>query len=162
MKKVSWLVSSALIAVSAPALLAQQQKSKLTPITDVSIEHTACFGTCPVYKIILHQDNTATFIGQRDTDRIGTYKANIGSFIRLQKAVQDHGFFGLKDHYSSGITDQPHVITTVLQSGHPKTVDNDGDSGPQKLWELDAMIDGIAAQAHWTRISNSTTYPKTH
>lgn len=162
MKKFGWPMSAILIALSAVGLLAQQPKSKPTPITDVSIEHTACFGTCPVYKIILHQDNTATFIGQKYTDRIGTYKANVGPFVRLSKSVQDHGFFGLSEHYSSGVTDQAHVITTVSQGGRLKTVENEGNAGPQGLWELQAIIDGAAAQAHWMKISDSTTYPKTH
>lgn len=73
--------------------------------------------------------------------------------------MQDHGFAGLHDDYSTRTTDQETVITTVLQGGRRKIVANYGDAGPQNLWEVQTLIDGAVAQAHWSKVSDSKTYP---
>lgn len=128
-------------------------------ITEITVEHTGCYGPCPIYKVIVHQDGTATFIGQQYVERIGTYKASYVPFKRLAQAMQDRGFAGLHDDYSTGTTDQETVITTVLQGGRRKTVENYGDAGPQNLWEIQTLIDGAVAQAHWRKVSDSKAYP---
>lgn len=159
-KKSWWFTGLAVCAVLA-LLLAQQRRSVAAAdaITEITVEHTACHGFCPVYKLILRRDGTATCIGVQHTDRIGRYKAEIGPFDRLARAVEARGFFGLRDTYQRRVTDQAHVITSVVRGGRRKTVDNYADAGPQALWEIQAMTDGLAAGAHWRKVGPSTAYP---
>lgn len=161
MRKVYWLVGIALLALSACVVFVHRQKQTQESITEISIEHTRCYGTCPIYKIILRPDNTAIYIGQKYSDRIGTYKADIYQFSRISQAVREDGFFALRDSYTEAVTDQPSVITTVAQGKRRKVVDNHGDTGPQKLWEIQTLIDGAVAQARWTKVSSNTAYPGT-
>ena len=122
-------------------------------ITEVSIERTACYGPCPVYKVTLRREGTATFVGSSHVDRIGTYKANFGGFDRLAQAIERRDYRHFKDHYTAPVTDLPHTITTVVQAGRHKTVD-DYVNGPQGLWEIETLIDGAVAQAHWRKINS--------
>src|SRR5437868_598498 len=43
------------------------------PITEISFERTPCFGTCPVDKLVLRADGTATYTGTRYVERMGEY-----------------------------------------------------------------------------------------
>ncbi len=129
-------------------------------ISEVTILHTGCFGTCPVYELTLRRDGTATYVGSNHVAKVGTYTASIGAarFDHLARAITLHGFNRFKPNYTISITDQSHVITTVVQGGHRKTVDNYADTGPQPLWEIQFIIDGVVAEAQWKKVSNSTDF----
>ena len=43
----------------------------------ITLERTACFGTCPMYKVTIASDGAVTFQGQRFTKTIGTAKGKI-------------------------------------------------------------------------------------
>ena len=84
-------------------------------ITEISLERTPCFGTCPVDTITLHPDGTADYFGKMNVARIGHYKGrfNQDDFARLSKLLTDRKFFDFQAGYWPGITDQPGVATTV-------------------------------------------------
>ena len=42
-------------------------------ITEIRLERTPCFGSCPVDEVILRPDGSATYIGKRFVKRIGRY-----------------------------------------------------------------------------------------
>ncbi len=159
MKKVGYVLGVMFLVLGAVGLFASLRKSQAGAITEISVEHTPCYGRCPVYKVILRGNNQAIFIGVSNTDRIGTYKADVGGYDRLAQAISRKGFFQLQNRYAARVTDQSTVITSVLRGGRRKAVSNYGNAGPQELWEVQTMIDGIVAQAHWTKVGASTTYP---
>ena len=43
------------------------------PLTEISLERTPCFGSCPVDKVVLRPDGTATYIGRRFVERVVNY-----------------------------------------------------------------------------------------
>lgn len=137
----------------------QQSAQAQNAISEVSVEHTGCYGTCPVYKVTLRRDGSATFIGSRYVEKIGTYKAQFGGFDHLTKALEQRDYWRFKSRYAYPITDQSTTITTVVQSGRRKTVEDYADAGPQKLWEIETLIDGAVAEVHWKKVNNSTAYP---
>ena len=135
-----------------------QQNVQAKSISEISIEHTRCYGTCPVYKLTLRSDGTATFVGVAYVDKVGTYTAEFGGIDRLAQSIVQHRFQHFSTRYTSSITDMPHTITTVVSGGRRKTVDDYADTGPQALWEVETMIDGVVAQAQWKKVSNSTDF----
>src|ERR671921_1467141 len=86
-------------------------------ITEISLERTPCFGSCPVDKVVLRPDGTATYIGRRFVERMGTYEGKFaeGDFERLAGLMQAMKFFGMEDRYDRPITDHPSVITTAVR-----------------------------------------------
>ena len=148
-----------LVFVGIVCAFARQPNAKSqNAVTEVSIEHTACYGQCPMYKLTLRHDGTATFVGVRNVSKIGTYTAYVGSFNQLVQAVEHRGFQRFQPDCTSGVTDLPHTITTVVQPGHRKTVASDIVGEPQALWEIQTLIDGTVAEAHWKKISSRTDY----
>lgn len=126
-------------------------------ITEITLERTACFGFCPIYKLILRSDGTATYIVMRFVERQGTYKAYSSGFEHLAKIIEARRYFSFRDRYTEPVTDLPSAITSVVRNGKRKTVENYGNFGPIELWEIETLIDGVIANARWEKVSDSTT-----
>ncbi|MCI0516543.1 MAG: DUF6438 domain-containing protein, partial [Woeseiaceae bacterium] len=43
----------------------------------ITLERTACYGTCPMYKVTIASEGAVTFEGQRFTKTIGTAKGKM-------------------------------------------------------------------------------------
>ena len=122
-------------------------------ITEISLERTPCFGSCPVDKVVLRRDGTATYIGRRFVERMGTHEGKFakGDFERLAKLMQSMDFFGMEDRYDRPITDHPSVITTAVRGGETKRVVNYADAGPVELWGIEKAIRGVVAEVEWRK-----------
>ena len=157
-----FISSSVGFAVMPQQLHALPQPTIINPlsqpaITEITLERTACFGFCPIYKVILRSDNTATYIGMKFVERQGTYKAYISGFEHLAKIIEARRYFSLRDRYTEPISDMPSAITSVVRNGKRKTIDNYGNSGPIELWEIENLIDGLIANVRWEKVSDTTT-----
>lgn len=123
-------------------------------ITEVTLERTACFGPCPIYKVTLRRDGTATYEGQQFVERKGTYNGTIYGFERLAQLIESRGYFNLKENYTINATDLPSALTSVVRAGRRKTITNYGDQGPVELWGIETAIDGIVANTKWQKVSD--------
>jgi hypothetical protein len=155
----TWIGLIAVLLVStglAWAFAKQPNAEAQSAITEVGVEHTGCYGPCPVYKLTIRSNGTATFVGFSNVSKIGTYTAYVGSFNRLVQAIKHRGFQRFQPDYTSGVTDLPHAVTTVVQGDHRKTVVTDIVGEPQALWEIQTLIDGAVAEAHWKKVGSIT------
>lgn len=120
-------------------------------ITEVGIERTGCFGTCPAYTCIAKVDGSVRYKGGEYAPRQGEFTSEIHGpyFHGLAQFIKDSGFMDLEDAYRVEITDLPTVYTMVVMNGERKIVRNYGNSGPSKLWAIEALIDDLCAQADW-------------
>jgi hypothetical protein len=140
----------AVVALVACAASAAQKAS----ITEISLQRTECFGTCPVYELVLRADGTATFHGGKNAQLPGdwTGKLKTQDFTELTGLVETIGFFGLKDHYEAPVTDSPMAITSVARGAVRKRISNYAASGPLALSGLEAAIDIVASRTEWEKV----------
>src|SRR5258708_3948269 len=70
-------------------------------ISEITLERTACFGTCPVYKVTLYSDGKVAYEGKEFVKEVGERSGKISAadFQRLGQQAQQIGFFDLKDKY---------------------------------------------------------------
>jgi hypothetical protein len=137
-----------IIAVACSAQTARAQDKD--QITEVTLERTACFGTCPAYKVTLRSDGTIIYEGREFVEMKGTYKGEVYAFDRLARFILAQGFFNLKDDYSINATDLPSAITSVVRGGKRKKVLDYGGAGPLELWGIEMAIDGVLKNAKLT------------
>lgn len=155
-----FIIISAVLFITAFAGLAQKQKSvtqdvkNQSQITEITLERTACFGTCPIYKVTLKRDGTATYVGKQFVERTGTYSGKFYGFERLAQLIESRGYFDLKDNYTINATDLPSTVTSVVRAGRRKTITNYGDTGPVELWGIEQAIDGVLANTKWEKVSD--------
>ena len=123
-------------------------------ISEMTLERTPCFGTCPAYRVTLRRDGTATYVGLEYVERKGTYSGKFYGFERLAQLIEARGFFDLKDNYAINATDLPSTITSVVRAGRRKTVNNYGGAGPLELWGIEEAIDGVVSNTKWQKVSD--------
>jgi acetamidase/formamidase len=130
----------------------------------ITLERTACFGTCPMYQVTVTSDGTVTFNGERFTKTTGVAKGKISreSFRQLVAEFEKINYFALPDAYAPGtpvcpqrITDMPSANTSIRLKGKAKSVAHYygcGDSGPLvKLTALEKKIDEVAGTQKWIK-----------
>jgi hypothetical protein len=131
-----------------------------TAIDTITLERTACFGTCPVYKLIVRRNGTVSYDGKQFVKVSGQRSRRISRarFQQLAREIEKINFFSFKDEYLSKampdgsirvVTDLPTTITTVQTGAVRKTVRNYyGD--PPELAQLETLIDKLTESARWT------------
>src|SRR5215467_173822 len=79
----------------------------------ITLERTACFGTCPVYRLTIKSDGSVTFEGERFTKTTGiaTGKISPGDFHSLVNEFEKINYFSLADAYTPGTKECSRRIT---------------------------------------------------
>ena len=120
----------------------------------ITMERTACHGTCPIYKLAIRGDGTVTYEGQDFVQVKGQQTASLSpaQIQELVSAFEQASFFTLMDYTHVNTTDSPTVITSITLNGRSKTVNHYyGDSSaPQALFDLESKIDEITNSNQWT------------
>ena len=117
----------------------------------ISLQRTACFGQCPVYKVEIFKDGTVKYKGTAYIKKRGQHEAVATmSFIKSvqQKAVVIN-YMALSDKYPQGdnmITDIPSTISYIRIGEEGKMIINNFDAPKEliafELW-LEKEIDGL-------------------
>ncbi|NJR65725.1 MAG: hypothetical protein HC772_10975 [Leptolyngbyaceae cyanobacterium CRU_2_3] len=124
----------------------------------ISLERTACFGTCPIYQLTVYGDGRVTYEGRAFVSVQGRQTAQISpaQVQQLVQAVEAAQFFSLADQYTTDATDLPGAWTSVTLNGQSKRIWHYGatghsglDNAPRSLTELEQAIDTIANSQQW-------------
>ena len=110
----------------------------------ISLQRTACFGTCPIYKIEIFSDGSSIYTGTRFVENIGVTKFSLSETqLNLILTQADTiGFRNMKEEYSEPISDLP---TTFIQIKDKKIRDYTG--APKTLKNLENLIDQLYQKA---------------
>ncbi|MFZ2869809.1 DUF6438 domain-containing protein, partial [Zavarzinia sp.] len=122
--------------------------------TEISIEHTACFGACPIYTVTIGGDGRVTYDGGFNVAFAGRVEERVdpvavAALIEQFRAAQ---FFGLEDRYAAGVTDLPSTVLRLRLGKTEKTVvDYAGlyDGMPPSVIELERAVETLARSARW-------------
>jgi hypothetical protein len=109
----------------------------------ITLQRTACFGTCPIYKIEIYSDGSGTYTGTRFVENIGITEFNLSetNLNLILSQAEAIGFSNMKDEYSEPISDLP---TTFIQIKDKRIRDYVG--APKTLKNLEKLIDQIYLQ----------------
>ena len=126
----------------------------------ITLQRTACFGTCPIYKLTVHGDGRVEYEGEQFVAVEGTQTATItvDQVKALVAAIEQANYFTLPSNYSAPVTDLPTTITSVTFNRQTKTIENYGgcfgdfagaDKAPQALCDFEKLIDTVTNSAQW-------------
>ncbi len=145
-------------AVSPPT---EDSAAQLAVKPAITLERTACFGGCPVYRLWVSPTGEVTYEGKAHVRRLGPAKGTIpkqrleGLLTELEKA----GYFSFASRYTANepacgryATDSPSVITSVTLGGRTKRIEHDYGCGgaPGALVVLERRIDEVVGSGQWT------------
>lgn len=150
-------ISAIFLLLLAPCN-SQQKLGSAEDYNKVLIQYaeTPCFGECPVYQMELNGATmTATFKGQANTSKIGTYTKPISNteFARFMEALDKADFNKLDDEYLGRVPDFPIKEITVTKNGKIKKV-RDRSEAPPALGELEQVFKNFANTDGWEKQEN--------
>ena len=154
------LFATIVLTLISALAAAAQTPSPADQITEVTLERTACFGSCPAYKVTLRRDGTIIYEGKRFVQMMGTYQGQAYGFDRLAEFILSQDYFNLKDNYSVPVTDLPSTITSVVRDGKRKTITDYGNIEPVGLWGIEMSIDGILKNARLEKVAVPSVRPR--
>ena len=136
-------------------------RSSSAPGSAVTLERTACFGSCPVYRISVSPAGLVSYDGRADVRQTGTATAQIPSqrVDSLLQELERAGYFTFADRYVPSeptcgrhSTDSPSAISSATYRGRTKSIEHYyGCVGvPGALTMLEKRIDEVLGSERWT------------
>ena len=88
-----------------------------------SMETTACFGTCPAYRVDVFSDGVIVYKGDAHTKLVGTYRlpSNPELFQRILRLLDENSFQKLRDDYG-WVGEGEESPCSEEWTDHPSTV----------------------------------------
>ncbi len=147
------------VATKEPETVGQQEPINLKPVVLASIQRTACFGQCPMYKISYMDNGQVTYVGKRFVEKIGTYSTllNEDEILSIKDMVEDLNYFELDSLYPTPVSDFPSCITEVQINGKHKRVIN-RRSPPENLRSFEKFLDSLIEGKKLRKDSDNTDY----
>jgi hypothetical protein len=127
----------------------------------ITMERTSCYGTCPVYTLMIKGDGTVTYEG-RDFVKVKGKQVSHISQDKVRELVEKFHkieYFSLEDSYTYKLNvngsrilvhDLPTTKTSMTIEGKTKNVDN-YYGAPEKLKELEDLIDEVCNSKMWVK-----------
>jgi hypothetical protein len=122
--------------------------------TALYYQRTACFGTCPIFRLTIFGDGRAEYYGENFTDLLGRYEArpHRDEIIKIIDMAERIGYRQFDDLYDEPlIMDLPSVITQVNTDGYRKGI-FDRYNAPKQLRSLYEVFDEFIANTEWKPI----------
>lgn len=114
----------------------------------VSMNRTACFGRCPIYKIELYENGTLFYEGVRFVQDSGKFygKLSKNELATFQERLEKADIFSMKDKYPSDYpspVDLPSCVLTYYKNGSSKKIVDYGQGAPAVLVQLEQELDSL-------------------
>ena len=141
------------IFVLGAAAVSAQDKPKVA----ITLERTACFGTCPIYTISILENGDVIYKGQDFVEVKGQQTSQIDpkTVEAMVAAFEKAGYFDWHEAYDAQtVTDLPTIITSVTRNGETHRITRYvGDrSAPLALPFLEQWIDAMTNSQLWTGV----------
>ena len=124
----------------------------------VTMDKGSCFGSCPVYSLNINNKGYALYEGERFTDKIGKHGMQLPSqkFESIASAFASADMASFDDNYPSSIADLPSTTIAYVNNTLTKRVTGK-EERPQKLKDLQAMLEEVAQMEGWTSLDTTAT-----
>ena len=149
--------STASSGTSASATTQTAAKNQLRTVS-FSLQKTACFGRCPMFTLTINgETNTATYKGDQNVDKVGTYEKKISDdeLQKLVDAFEKRKLFDMQDAYNKQqVTDLPSTYVSYSINGKSKKI-QDRFQAPPELKELEKLLDDFGNTDGWEKIKDA-------
>ena len=125
------------------------------PITQIQLQHTQCFGPCPIDELTLNADGAAQFAGDGNSARTGFFRGQIApaAFAQLAQVFRDQNFFELRAEIGDALTaDAPDAIVSATRGGVSYRVTFRASGNRQLLDKLEAAFATASAPIGWQKV----------
>jgi hypothetical protein len=124
-----------------------------------SIQRTACYGQCPIYKATFMDNGEVKYVGKHFVENVGTYSTLISAedVRSIEEKITEYDYYSLDSLYPTMVADFPSCITEVNLNGNYKRV-IDRRNPPKNLKMFEKFLDGLLEDREFTKISDETSF----
>jgi hypothetical protein len=127
--------------------------SGITPADRIELRRTMCFGTCPVYTLVLFASGRVEYHGEMFVCAVGAHTAQVdaGAATQLIADFAASGYFDLTWRPGDFVSDSATVHTQLTVGTRSRTIEHYlGDQGaPRFLNDMERSIDDVAGTQRW-------------
>ncbi len=119
----------------------------------IELETTSCYGTCPVYKLIIYQNGHITLNGIKHMDYIGEHTSMVDK-TKLENIISSFdksSFFNFNDEYRSLFKDLPTKYISYHKDGELKKI-MAYDNIPKELNHLILILENLIKELDWEKV----------
>lgn len=154
MKLLAAALTVLMLAACAPVAGGPGPDAPIDPTFSATLERTACFGTCPIYRVTITADGKVAYEGIRFVAAEGRREgqADPDKLAALIALVDSSRFMSLKAQYRAQVTDLPSQIVTITRNGRSHRVEDYAGRAvgmPEDVTRLEALIDEAAGDGAW-------------
>jgi Domain of unknown function (DUF6438) len=142
-------------------VISEEGREEMIAAPAITLERTACFGTCPVYRLAVTADGTVSYEGRANVRQLGRATAQVPprAVEALLGELEGAGYFSFANRYTGAeracgryVTDLPSAIISVNYRGRSKRIVHDQGCGsaPGALTVLARRIDEVLRSGRWT------------
>lgn len=104
-----------------------------------------CYGNCPVFTLTIFENGLASYKGERNTERLGTYvkKLDKTQMERLLREFKSANLWQYRDVYTGRIPDVQSVAITYFEGSRKKTIAGK-EVRPNAVKWLESILDQVA------------------
>ena len=136
-----------------------EAREQVAPV--ITLERTACFGSCPVYRLSVTADGAVGYEGKAHVRQLGPASGRVDArrVNALLSEIERAGYFSFANRYTPAepacgryTTDSPSALTSVQIRGRTKHIEHDYGCGaaPGALVVLERRIDEVLGSGQWT------------
>jgi hypothetical protein len=152
-----------LVALASVSALYACATSPSFPQRSISIERTACYGPCPVYRFTLYSDGRYVWEGRAHVAILGTVRGSMGArtYATAMQLLGDARYLEFKDSYGSDsecqvwATDSATIEIVVKDASGPKTISHyggcQGFARQEVLTQLEDNMDKVLRTREFIR-----------
>lgn len=153
---------------SIPLLPSEKIPTEVVPFPEgqpkdakIELSRSGCFGSCPIYRVIVESDGRVTYEGKDFVSITGIHHSQISSseVTALLERFRESNFLALESRYRIGATDLPTYCLKLTIGSVEKTVeDYEGEwvGMPSSVTGLESAVDTASDSARWVTSSPST------
>ncbi|MEZ4932349.1 MAG: DUF6438 domain-containing protein [Saprospiraceae bacterium] len=119
----------------------------------IELKKDPCFGFCPVYSIKIDGKGNATYDGQKNVEKVGTWYQTLSpeETNDLFDAFENADFWQFENEYTAQVTDLPTTWVTFILDEKNKTI-KDYYGAPEGLKKLESMVEAIVEnEENWSQ-----------
>jgi hypothetical protein len=146
---------------SAGSSAAENTETREQGAPVITLERTACFGGCPVYRLSVTADGAVGYEGRAHVRHLGVASGRINPerVNALLSEIERAGYFSFANRYTPAepacgrySTDSPAAVTSVRVRDRMKRIEHDYGCGaaPGALVVLERRIDEVLGSGQWT------------
>jgi len=140
------ILSILILLFSLSCSASKNNRKSIDSTKEISLERTACYGTCPVYQVTIFADGKVRYEGKNHVDQMGIYSGRIekNAALALFSKIANFSWESYPEKYPIDNYDFPQFHLNYHTNSLDKTVKANSNAA-KELIALGKEIDRLVA-----------------